>query len=149
MTEDVYEPLARYRDEFRQKFAKLAREKFNELTARSGVDVRANRALVAEIRHLQRQADSAGTKKTCYGCLMAVGFVCAALALIGVLAIGDADKQVQGMCILGIVAGLVLGIVMIPLFNAVAELIANLQSRISKKTGIAWEQMEPLNRRYT
>ena len=149
MTEDVYEPLARYRDEFRQKFAKLAREKFNELTARSGVDVRANRALVAEIRRLQRQADSAGAKKTCYGCLMAVGFVCAALALIGVLAIGDADKQVQGMCILGIVAGLVLGIVMIPLFNAVAELIANLQSRISKKTGIAWEQMEPLNRLYT
>ena len=97
MTEDVYEPLARYRDEFREKFARLAREKFNELTARSGVDVRANRALVAEIRRLQRQADSAGAKKTCYGCLMAVGFVCAALALIGVLAMDDADKQVQGM----------------------------------------------------
>ena len=149
MTEDVYEPLARYRDEFREKFARLTREKFNELTARSGVDVRANRALVAEIRRLQRQADSAGAKKTCYGCLMAVGFVCAALALIGVLAMSDTDEQAQGMCILGIVAGLALGIVMIPLFNAVAELIANLQSRISEKTGMAWKQMEPLNRLYT
>ena len=149
MTEDVYEPLARYRDEFREKFARLTREKFNELTARSGVDVRANRALVAEIRRLQRQADSAGAKKTCYGCLMAVGFVCAALALIGVLAMSDTDEQTQGMCILGIVAGLALGIVMIPLFNAVAELIANLQSRISEKTGMAWKQMEPLNRLYT
>ncbi len=149
MIEDVYEPLARYRDEFRQKFAKLAREKFKELTDRSGIDVRANRALVAEIRHLQRQADSAGTKKTCYGCLMAVGFVCAALALIGMLAMNGPDKQAQGVCVLGIVAGLALGIVMIPLFNAVAELLANLQSRISKKTGIAWEQMEPLNRLYT
>ncbi len=149
MIEDVYEPLARYRDEFRQKFAKLAREKFKELTDRSGIDVRANRALVAEIRHLQRQADSAGTKKTCYGCLMAVGFVCAALALIGMLAMNGPDKQAQGVCVLGIVAGLALGIVMIPLFNAVAELLANLQLRISKKTGIAWEQMEPLNRLYT
>ena len=149
MIEDVYEPLARYRDEFRQKFAKLTREKFNELTVRSGVDVKANRALVAEIRHLQRQADSAGTKKTCYGCLMAVGFVCAALALVGVLAMGGTDEQAQGVCIFGIVAGLVLGIVMIPLFNAVAELLANLQSRISKKTAIAWKQMEPLNRLYT
>ena len=48
MIEDVYEPLARYRDEFREKFATLAREKFKELTDRSGVDVRANRALVAD-----------------------------------------------------------------------------------------------------
>ena len=32
MIEDVYEPLARYRDEFRQKFAALTREKFKELT---------------------------------------------------------------------------------------------------------------------
>ena len=28
MIEDVYEPLARYRDEFRGKFATLTREKF-------------------------------------------------------------------------------------------------------------------------
>ena len=63
MIEDVYEPLARYRDEFRQKFATLTREKFKELTARSGIDVRANRALVAEIKRLQKQADSAATRR--------------------------------------------------------------------------------------
>ena len=50
MIEDVYEPLARYRDEFREKFATLAREKFDELTDRSGIDVAANRTLVAEIK---------------------------------------------------------------------------------------------------
>ena len=55
MIEDVYEPLARYRDEFRKQFATLAREKFKELTERSGVDVKANRALVAEIKKLQRE----------------------------------------------------------------------------------------------
>ena len=62
MIEDVYEPLARYRDEFRQKFATLAREKFNELAQKSNVDVRANRALVGEIKALQAEADSASSR---------------------------------------------------------------------------------------
>ena len=56
MIEDVYEPLARYRDEFREKFAALAREKFKELTLQSKVDVRANRVLVKEIKALQAEA---------------------------------------------------------------------------------------------
>ena len=60
MTEDVYEPLARYRDEFRERFATLAREKFKELAKRSGVNVGANRALVAEIKKLEREADMHG-----------------------------------------------------------------------------------------
>ena len=149
MIEDVYEPLARYRDEFCQKFATLTREKFNELTARSGVDVKANRALVAEIKHLQKQADSARTKKTCYGCLMAIGFVCAVVALIGAIAMNDTDAQAEGWCIIGIVAGLALGIVMIPLFSAVVKLLASLESSIAAKKEIAWKQMEPLNNLYT
>ena len=147
MIEDVYEPLARYRDEFREKFAALTREKFKELTNRSGVDVRANRALVAEVKRLQTQADSASTKKRCYGCLMAVGFVGAVAALIGAIVQSGTDGQ--GVCILGIVAGLALGIAMIPLFSAVAKLLESLESRIVKKKGDAWRQMEPLNRLYT
>ena len=149
MIEDVYEPLARYRDEFRQKFAALTREKFKELTERSGVDVKANRALVAEVRKLQREADSASTKKGCYGCLMAVGFVGAAAALIGAVAMNGTDSETQGLCILGIVAGLVLGIAMIPLFSAAAKLFTDLESAIATKKGAAWNQMEPLNRLYT
>ena len=127
MIEDVYEPLARYRDEFRQKFATLTREKFKELTARSGVDVRANRALVAEVKRLQKQADSASTKKTCYGCLMVVGFVGAVAALIGAIDQNGMDGQAQGLCILGIIAGIALGIAMIPFFKAAIDLLANLE----------------------
>jgi len=149
LIEDVYEPLARYRDEFRQKFATLTREKFKELTTRSGVDVKANRALVAEIKRLQKQADSASTKKTCYGCLMAVGFVGAVAALIGAMALNGTDSETQGACILGVVAGLALGIAMIPLFSAVAKLLASLESRIATKKELAWKQMESLNRLYT
>ena len=149
MIEDVYEPLARYRDEFRQKFATLTREKFKELTARSGIDVWANRALVAEIKRLQEQADFASNKKTCYGCLMALGFVGAAAALIGAIVLNGTDGQAQELCILGIIAGFALGIAMIPFFKAAGDLLANLESRIATKKGVAWKQMEPLNRLYT
>ena len=149
MTDDVYEPLARYRDEFRNKFAALTREKFKELTERSGVDVRANRALVAQIKKLHEQAESASTKKTCYGCLMAVGFVGAVAALIGTIAVNGTASETPGLCFLGIVAGLILGCAMIPLFNAAANLLNNLKSRIAKKKDSAWKQMDPLNRLYS
>lgn len=149
MIADIYEPIARYRDEFREKFATLAREKFKELTTRSGVDVKANRALVTEIKRLQEEADSASTKKTCYGCLMAVGFVGAVAAIVGVTVINATDSQSQRWCIFGIVAGLVLAIAMIPLFKAASELLASLEMRITAKKGIAWKQMAPLNKLYS
>ena len=149
MTEDVYEPLARYRDEFRERFAALAREKFKELAKRSGVNVGANRALVAEIKKLEREADSTSSKKSCYGCLMAIGFVVAAAALIGAMAADGSDSETKGMCVVGIIAGLVFGVAMIPLFKSAADLLGGLQSRIAAKKDSAWRQMEPLNRLYT
>ena len=149
MIGDVYEPLARYRDEFRQKFAALVREKFKELTQRSGVDVRVNRALVSETKKLQSLADSTSTKKTCHGWLMALGFIVATIAFVGAIAVNGSDSEVQGLCILGIIAGAILGIVMIPLYNAASEQLRDLQARIVAKKRKAWEQMEPLNRLYT
>ena len=149
MIEDVYEPLARYRDEFRQKFATLTREKFEELTQRSKVDVDANRALVKEIKALQADANSASAKKTCYGWLMAIGFVGAAVALAGAVVMADSAPDLQGWCIVGVVAGAILGCAMIPLYTAAAKLLASLKSRISSKKADAWKQMEPLNRLYT
>ena len=38
---------------------------------------------------------------------------------------------------------------MIPLFNAVAKLFSSLESKIATHKGLAWNQMEPLNRLYT
>ena len=149
MIEDVYEPLARYRDEFRRKFAELARRKFEELTRESGVDVRANRALVGEIKVLQGKADSASAKKTCYGWLMALAFIGAAGAAVWAFMMDGPDPVVHDRCIAGAVAGACLGIAMIPLYRAAARLLAELQSQIAERKAVAWEQMEPLNRLYT
>ena len=149
MIEDVYEPLARYRDEFRQKFATLTREKFEELTRDSGVDVRANRALVAEIKSLEAAANSASAKKTFFGFLMAVGFIGAAAAVVGAVATGDTDPDTFNMCVAGAFAGVALGIAMIPLFNSASRRLESLRASIASKKDAAWKQMEPLNRLYT
>ncbi len=149
MIEDVYEPLARYRDEFREKLATLAREKFNELTDRSGVDVKANRALVAEIKKLQRKADSTSGKKACYGCLTALGFAGALAALVWAIGTSGSNPCVYGWCAAGIIAGLALGIAMIRPYKEAAKLLESLQVSITSKKEVAWRQMEPLNRLYT
>ena len=57
--EDVYEPLSRYRDEFRARHAALTRAKFEELSRQSQVDIRLNRRLSAEVGRLEAQAGSA------------------------------------------------------------------------------------------
>ena len=148
MIEDVYEPLVRYRDEFRQKFAALAREKFKELTERSGVDVAANRALAGKIRALQSSADSEGAKKSFFGWMIALGFVGAAVAVAVAVATYGSDPSAHGWGVLGAVAGVVLGVAMIPLYSSASKRLANLQAEIAAKTDVAWKQMEPLNRLY-
>ena len=147
MIEDVYEPLARYRDEFRDKFAGLTREKFKELTQKSGVDVGANRVLVGEIKRLQAAADSAGSKKSLYGWLIALGFVGAIVSLAGALGVYEVAER--WWCVAGIIAGVAFAFAMMPLRKSAAELLARLQSQISAKKSVAWKQMEPLNRLYT
>ena len=59
MLKDVYEPLSRYRDEFRARFAELTRARFAELTKASGIDVAANRRQAALVRRLESGLDSA------------------------------------------------------------------------------------------
>ena len=84
MIEDVYEPLARYRDEFKDKFARLTREKFQQLSDASAVDVKANRALVREIRELTASAASTRSWRSFFTFLGVVGVLAVVLPL-GVL----------------------------------------------------------------
>ncbi|MGN0843747.1 MAG: MAG1210 family protein [Kiritimatiellia bacterium] len=149
MIEDVYEPLARYRDEFRETFAALTREKFQALTQMSRVDVCANRLLVKRIKELQKKAASARTKKMCFAWLVALGMIGVLVALLGMLANQDAGLEVKGWWIAGIVASAVFSGFMLHRIHAVAKRLAKLEGKIETKKAIAWKQMEPLNRSYT
>ena len=148
MTEDVYEPLSRYRDEFRPKFEELTRRKFEELTEKSGIDVGANRSLAGKIKGLQAKADSESGKKTCFGCLMAAGFTAAAAALVWIFASNDPDGRHAGLCAAGIAIGLATGFATIPPYVSARKKLARLESQIASEKSVAWRQMEPLNRLY-
>ena len=149
MIDDVYEPLARYRDEFRQKFAALARDRFAELTRQSGVDVEANRAIVGEVRKLESNAASASAKKSCCGWLSALGFIGAAVAAAVLFLAGDSVGGDRQPWFIGLAAGLLLGIAMIPLYVSASKRLSDLKAGIAAKKDAAWKQMEPLNDLYT
>lgn len=147
MAEAVHEPLSRYRDEFRERFAQRVREKFQELTQISGVDVDANRRLVAEIRKLQSDADSVHGWKTLWMLLMVGGFVAVVAVVVwGQFDVTPAHRQLQWA--IGL-AGLGLGIGMIPLFRSASARFRELSARVESRKQEAWKQLEPLNRLYT
>ena len=146
MIEDVYEPLARYRDDFKAKFAALTRAKFKELTDASGMDVAANRRLVALIHALERKVGSVAGKEFFLGCGIVLAFGAALLCLVVFFVLeGDPNRI---FWLLGVLVGIVLGVLLIFPFVRSAKLLVALRERIQRETAVAWKQMAPLNRLY-
>ena len=149
MIEDVYEPLARYRDEFRDKFANLTREKFQTLTELAGIDVAACRDQARMVRALSAKADKMRLRAAGFGCLTALGALVVVMAgAVGFLLHGD-DPRVVPWCVGVGVAGGVLAFLMWGRFRNVQTRLAELEAEIKDKKQTAWEMMEPLNRLFT
>lgn len=153
MIQDVYEPLARYRDEFRAKFAKLAADKFRELVEKSGVDAHANIALVTEIRRLEKSAEGAKSRMSLWMTLIVlaaaaiVGGLIAAYAIYnGYFACGGTGTAISLAVAAG--AGLLLFFVFIPKWRAARDEHEALSRKIAEKKDEAWRQMAPLNALY-
>ena len=49
MIEDVYNPVQKFRSEFRDKFKEVAEQTFEDLLKHSGLDVEANKEIVNKI----------------------------------------------------------------------------------------------------
>lgn len=148
MIEDVYEPLSRYRDEFKAKFAALTRLKFKELTAASRVNVAANRRQVLLIKGLEAKLSSAKGWRTLYLVLLILGAAGVAVGLfVACTQSANASLQTKGIC--GILGGLALAIWMGFRYASAAETVRKLESEISAAKDVAWRQMNPLNSVYT
>lgn len=149
MIEDVYEPLARYRDEFRERFARLTREKFKALTEASGIDVPANRRTVAQVRKLEEAASRQRFKKTLLGTLMVLAFVVGVVAFI--MAFNAHDTESGSAPRWGLVgtACIGLGFLFMRSFGKASELLSGTESAIVDKKTVAWAQMAALNSLYT
>ena len=149
MIEDIYEPLSKYRDEFKDKFARLTQEKFQSLTNESGIDIEANRQLVRQIKALQTAISRLSIKKTLLTLLAVLSFV-VVLAAIGFVCVrGAANRQELMICCAGGLVGLVLGCLAIHWRRGIAERLATAQQKLAADMASAWRQMEPLNALFT
>lgn len=148
MIEDVYEPLARYRDEFKAKFRELAVARFEELVETSGVDVEANRKLVKEIHALEDAAGRVRIRSLASLIGIVLGFLTAICA--GIFCYCAGFEPPAGHWALGVgLAGLAVGILCIGPFRRAQKRLFELEEQIKAKTDLAWRQMAPLNALYT
>lgn len=149
MIQDVYEPLSAYRDEFREKFARLTREKLKSLTEQSGIDVAANRKQVAVVKRLQGELGDAWGRRSLYGFLMALGFIGGVIAFVVVGMNDGLAHEAQAGCVIGGVIGIALGIWMISLYSSISDHIKSLEAKEKTERNKTWKQMAALNRLYT
>lgn len=148
MIEDVYEPLKKYRDSFREKFSELTAQKFRELLEKSGIDFEANRKLVAEIRDLKNKSSDKSQKSTM------LAFACVLLIIVavacGFIAYSYSLEPEKIACLVAAcVASCILAFFAAKKCVELGKQISALKSLISKKTDEAREQMRPLNELYT
>ncbi|MBO7521315.1 MAG: hypothetical protein J6T16_03650, partial [Opitutales bacterium] len=135
------------RDEFREKFAQLARAKFDELAEKSGVDAEKNRLIINEINSSQEKISSEKTKLFFKGLLIFVLIIAAIAA--GVCAYnfgGNADGILSGagcaLCVFGLFYAF-------KFYSKTSKLIETLKSKVARLESEAWAQMRPLNELYT
>lgn len=149
MFEDVYEPLARYRDEFREKFARLTREKFKSLVKTSGIDVEACKKQAGIVRSLMAELESAKGHRALLGWVMALGYL-GAVGLFGWAVVDESlADEVRLYAVGGAMASFVLAVVMSFKFASAGEIVRDLEARLRDEKRKAFALMEPLNRSYT
>lgn len=147
MISDVYEPLARYRDEFASAFLKNQQEKFSELANRSGVDIKRNRELVAGIDRTGKAARKSRGVKVFLLVLWIVSFFAA--GILAVLEFLDGNESLSSSHILIAVGCCAAGGLFLWLFFKENKRLKQLLGRIQEMKKAAWEQMKPLNDLYT
>ena len=148
MIDVACDPLNAYRDSLRERFAELTRQKFRDLLGKSGLDTRANRKLVSDVRALEGRI-SEESKKYAYfliPCLLffAGGVGCAVYAYCAKLQSGALAGAVIG-CMALLIFGVVAAVKAFELYG----LIGKLKKQKAKKIDEAYRQMSPLNTLYT
>lgn len=148
MIEDVYEPLAKYRDEFRERFLGFVQETWRDLTERSHVDIAANRKTCAEIDRLEAQLAHVRTVRTWLLALGVIGLLIA--AFIGAAYVVGAMKAAERVISFSILAvALLSSVIAFVVRHKKSKIAAEIEAKIAAAKEIAWNQMECLNRLYT
>lgn len=144
MKETIYDPLKRYRAEFRDKFLENAKAAFDELSAKAGIDRESNRCLCTEISLLSTDHSALESSKSNYSLLRILSWgAVVVLIMVGILAETSLPAYI---CFP--IAGAILILIFAILNGKISDLadqIEDLSLQIQAKTKEAWEQMQPLN----
>ncbi len=127
---NLFEPIALYRDQLRQKHADATKALFDDLVRQAGVEPRANAATVRELRSLETRLATArkslGRWKALHKTLVVLGWILV-IVLVGILLLLLARKKVK------------------PRVEALEKAVSDLQLARDSKEQEAWAQMAPLN----
>ncbi|MBO5959499.1 MAG: hypothetical protein J6Q65_05205, partial [Lentisphaeria bacterium] len=145
--EDIYEPLSRYRDEFREKFDRLAIEKFEKLLAESGVDEKKNRRLIREILRLKAEKDAAASRHRFYVFLNTL-FIALIIVSVIALFLELSQNWLLAAILTASFSAVLFFVWSLPESRSAAAYMEKMEKLIRQKTGEAWEQLRPLNRLY-
>ncbi len=161
MIDDVYEPLALYRDRFKVEHAERTAVFFEELVQRSGVDEKANTVTVEAIHALETQIAAAGSSQSSWKTLRIVAVLLVIVAFVGlalfILPIISPDTvpplRTNGLwatvCAAVAAGGIAFTATKLnPTLRALDENLRSLKERRDVKLREAWEQLAPLNRLY-
>ncbi len=148
---DIYEPLAGYRDEFRDAFRKAASEKFEELVAKSGVDVGENRRLAATVAALEKElARRVSRRNWLLAALWIVGILAALCA--GAFAASVSETIDASWALASVVALVALALLLfagvLPAWQNAKKAVAEAEAALTQARDAAWQQMAPLNALY-
>lgn len=153
MIDEIYEPLDRFANEFKETFSRLTSETFERLRKQSGVDEDANVVLCRKIKKLQAKKEESSSRKSLFTTLIVlVCILC--VFLIGFCFVAGSDQTAPsaktGYKVIGAMLGL--GVLLVYLFSYLipevrrtGRLVAKLTEIISENEAEAWAQMQPLN----
>ncbi|MBR2642954.1 MAG: hypothetical protein IKD46_07475 [Lentisphaeria bacterium] len=152
MIEDIYEPLARYREEFREKFAENTKAEFQKLLKQAQIDTEANRLLNQKIKSVQEESARCKDKNAMMGCflfLLITGILAGAAAILygfwGDIPSAEKLKFAGGGLLWSTVSFLLIFLWLRPKQKQLEAKIAALKKLQEDLTREAWEQMAPLN----
>lgn len=157
MIEDIYEPLALFRDSLKEQHRESTAEFFEELVRRSGVDEAANKKTVAVIRKLDTELTAEGRRESRWKFVRLLFWLVTAIcvACLVLYGVGLYDGKVPFHLYWSVAAlvgagGTIYGAVakLNPLLRSIREQLQKLQEQRASELSKAWQQMAPLNRLY-
>lgn len=160
MKEEIYNPLEKYREVYKEKFLEVAARTFEELASASGVDAAANKATCDEIRHQSSVLERTKTRQLfwrllcglLYGIVVA-GAVVAWRIVDGGYVFYDLDYDACVKLLIAIIVAAVAllcvqFLVVHPRLKVIGQERDTLETSIKQLTDEAWQQMERLNSLY-